>query len=125
MKINLMLSKCGCHLKEKIITKSNRQSNNKNNDTIIIIATTIIALIAIALFTAYSVDVFNSNDGQQNVVENNDVNSVSLSTFPVSEAPNLAQQIAKTGDASDITFKGASLSKAQVLYISKLPTFFK
>lgn len=114
-------SSCGYNLKEKIITNFNdNSSNKKNNNAIIIIAATVIIIIAIALFTAYSVGVFDSNshqtiDNQQNI--NNDVSSVSLSAFPVSEAPNLAAQIGKTGDASNVQFKGVSLTKAQVLYI--------
>lgn len=117
-------SSCGYNLKEKIITNFNDNSNNKdknNNTALIIVAATVIIVIAIALITAYSVGAFGSNDNQQDVANNNaqsnGVQSVSLSAFPVSEAPNLAAKIGSTGDASNVNFKGVTLSKAQVLYV--------
>lgn len=59
----------------------------------------------------------SSNNDNSKKSSSNGVSKVSLNAFPVSEAPNLAQQIANSGQADSVDFKGVTLNKAQICYI--------
>lgn len=116
-------SKCGSKLGSGQANAANADSGKDN--TKIIIAVTAIIVVAIALFTCYSLGVFgggetydsSSSSNAQGQSQDTGVSKVSLSAFPVSEAPYLAQEISKTGSADNVNFKGVTLSKSQVLYV--------
>ena len=58
----------------------------------------------------------NTNNNQQQANPSNS-KQVSLNSFPVSEAPELAQAVKNANGNFPINFKSLSLSKAQCLYI--------
>lgn len=118
---------CGKKVKSNDKKSGNIQNvsqNNESSDNTLKYAVIGIVIIIIAIIvSAAALGVFNidtySNDG--NSVEDtnggDEVSKVSLSSFPVSEAPNLAQQISNSGSYDGISFKGVTLTKSQVLYI--------
>lgn len=123
-------AKCGSSLESTV--KIIKKEPKKDNSTILIVAVTAIILIVIGLVTCYGLGVFDG--GAQDQVsqsesgptvigdskapkESGKASTVSLSSFPVSDAPELAAQIGRTGDADNVNFKGVTLTKAQVCYI--------
>ena len=59
----------------------------------------------------------SADSSSQSGIGDSEVQSLSLGSFPVSEAPGLAQAIKNSGGAFPVTYKSLSLSKAQCLYI--------
>ncbi|MCF0226790.1 MAG: zinc-ribbon domain-containing protein [Methanobrevibacter sp.] len=113
-------SKCGAKLSQTNIINNNTKNDGFDNKSVLIIVGTIIVVVAIILVTCYSLGMFGGNtvgNLQSDTTKDTGVSQVSLSAFPVSEAPNLAQQVAQSGSASSVSFKGVTLNKAQVAYI--------
>jgi hypothetical protein len=130
---------CGKELKDgskfckycgyKITSNSNANAVPTNNDTTantkernekVLIGVLIAAIAILAIvFVAFGTGLFNGNggDNSQDVSSSSSSQPVSLSSFPVSEAPALAQAIKNSGGNFPIKFKSLSLSKAQCLYI--------
>ena len=129
---------CGKELKDgskfckycgyKITPKSNANTVPTNDDTTantkernekILIGVLIAAIAILAIvFVAFGTGLFNGNgaDNSQDLSSSSS-KPVSLSSFPVSEAPALAQAIKNSGGNFPIKFRSLSLSKAQCLYI--------
>lgn len=124
---------CGNQIKQKdsVNTNSNNASavvsapaNNDDRNKKIIIGVLIAAIVILAVvFVGLSTGLFN---GDSNTADNAQVSqpasstpskSVSLSSFPVSESPALAQAIKNSGGNFPVSFQSLSLSKAQCLYI--------
>lgn len=124
---------CGAKIKPKVndnvkpaapATQSNDDRNKK-----IIIGVLIAAIVILAIvFVGFGTGLFNNNSPnakgasqpQAAPAQNSNAPSsasVSLNSFPVSEAPALAQAIKNANGNFPITFKSVSLSKAQCLYI--------
>ena len=109
----------------KPVSKNKAQNNvekaeDKRTNTIIIVATIIIVVAIIGGVAGYLI--FNSgenysSDETDSNSNSNEVSQVSLSAFPVSEAPNLSQEIANSGQDNSITFKGVTLDKSQICYV--------
>ena len=59
----------------------------------------------------------DASSSSSSVSGDSGVQSLSLSSFPVSEAPGLAQAIKNNGGNFPVNYKSLSLSKAQCLYI--------
>ncbi|MDO5849101.1 MAG: zinc-ribbon domain-containing protein [Methanobrevibacter sp.] len=116
-------SKCGTKLKNEVSRPVNSVNSDSDDKSKLIIAVTIVIVVAIALFTCYSLGVFgggetyDSSSADATKAEDSGVSQVSLSAFPVSEAPFLASEISKTGSADSVNFKGVTLTKSQVAYI--------
>lgn len=107
---------CGNRIsKNNAYNKSNDSSNNRNK--IIIVAAIIIVLAIIGIAAGYLISNSENNSDDDNMGVSDGVSQVSLSAFPVSEAPNLAQEIANGGQANSVNFKGVTLNKAQICYI--------
>ena len=110
---------CGNKIsKNKTPTNVDKNSSKDTNRTIII-ATIIIVLAIIGITAGYLIlnSFGGSADNNSNIGASNGVSQVSLDAFPVSEAPNLAQEIANSGQANSVNFKGVTLNKAQICYI--------
>lgn len=131
---------CGAKIKPKNdnanATATNAKSTTTNAKTTtttassddstkkIIIGVLIAAIVILAVvFVGFGTGLFNGNsntaDGNAQVQQANSQpsKSVSLSSFPVSEAPALAQAIKSSGGSFPVQFQSLSLSKAQCLYI--------
>ena len=121
---------CGYKIKPKANVsnisnhKTNTTQDNKERNEKILIGVLIVAIAVLAIvFVAFGMGLFNgdssqsANDNSQSSSSAPSSKSVSLSSFPVSEAPALAQAIKNSGGNFPINFRSLSLSKAQCLYI--------
>lgn len=116
----------GVNAPKPVGTTQNDDDRNKK----IIIAVLIAAIVILAVvFVGFGTGLFSNNSqgangANQAQPSSNSAGSsasngpaVSLSSFPVSEAPALAQAIRNSGGNFPVSFKSLSLSKAQCLYI--------
>ena len=119
---------CGADIKSK---KSSPQSSNSSDNSKIIIIGALIAVIVI-LAVVIGVFGFGLMDSGNNNVSSLDTNNavgtddkssvssnepVSLNSFPVSRAPELAKVVKKSNGVFPVKFGSLSLSKAQCSYI--------
>ena len=125
---------CGCKIKPKDSPNANNTagtssvasapaSNDEKNKKIIIgVLIAAIVILAIVL-VGFSTGLFNGDSGSADNVQTSQPAAstsskpVSLGSFPVSEAPDLAQAIKNSGGNFPVSFKSLSLSKSQCLYI--------
>ena len=118
---------CGSEIKNKsspsvsvVTTSSNDDEKTKK---IIIGALTAVIVVLVILFVVFGMGLLNGNSNDANVqsasVQSSSAGSkpVSLNSFPVSEAPALAQAIKNSNGNFPVQFQSLSLSKAQCLYI--------
>ncbi len=124
---------CGTPIKSKTGAKKPpepiKTSNNDDRNKKIIIGVLIAAIVILAIvFVGFGTGLFNNaspnakgaSPAQSAPAQNSSSSgaaSVSLNSFPVSEAPALAQAIKNANGNFPINFKSVSLSKAQCLYI--------
>ena len=123
---------CGREIKQKQSGNAASTNNTATSSTSgddknkkIIIAVLLVAIVILAIvLVGFGTGLFNNNSqssaGNQVQQQQSDVSNskpVSLNSFPVSEAPALAQAIKNSGGNFPVTFKSLSLSKAQCLYI--------
>ncbi len=124
---------CGTEIKSKtggdkppkpVQTSSDDDRNKKIIIGVLIAAIVILAIVFVGfgtgLFNNASPNAKGASQPQSAPAQNSNAPSsasVSLSSFPVSEAPALAQAIKNANGNFPITFKSVSLSKAQCLYI--------
>ena len=115
---------CGNEIKQKTnvannTVEKNPTSNTKNRNEKILIGVLIAAIAVLAIvFVSFGMGLFNnSSDDQGSVAVDKPSEPVSLSSFPVSQAPALAQAIKSSGGNFPVQFQSLSLSKAQCLYI--------
>ncbi len=108
--------KCGANLKEgPKATRSPKVTKEKTNPTVIVLVVICLLLVAglgiAAAYMYYGHPASNTSQTPNN--------TISLSTgFPVSEAPNLCAEIAKSsGNVVNVQFNGVTLDKNQCLYI--------
>lgn len=131
---------CGNEIKKnrgpingRIVKKGNVKKDEKASP--VLIGAVVVAAIVLVVLVVLAMGVLNndgSSDGSSNgnvlgitqssqssngPVAEDTVQSVSLSAFPVSEAPNLAQALAEQGYPSSINFKSVTLDTSQCLYI--------
>ena len=91
----------------------------------IIIGVLLVAIVILAVvFVGFGTGLFNNNNSQSSAGNQTQQQSgvssskpVSLNSFPVSEAPALAQAIKNSGGNFPVQFQSLSLSKPQCLYI--------
>ena len=103
----------------------NAQSGGDEKTKKIIIGVLVAAIVILAIvFVAFGTGLFNGNSHNTNTNSNaqpqanvSSSKPVSLSSFPVSEAPALAQAVKNANGNFPVNFKSLSLSKAQCLYI--------
>lgn len=122
---------CGTKIKPKQTAVSNNNAvkttddNEKTKKIIIGILIAVIVILSI-VFIGYSTNLFNgNNNGNGNILnqapsssaESAPQSSISLNSFPVSEAPALAQAIKNSGGNFPVQFGSLSLTKPQCLYI--------
>lgn len=121
------------HCGTKIKPKSNGNGgtpgpvvNNDDRNKKIIIGVLIAAIVILAIvFVGFGTGLFNkdapksTNSASQAQPQSSAPSStpVSLSSFPVSEAPGLAQAVKNSGGNFPVSYKSLSLSKSQCLYI--------
>ncbi|WP_407416176.1 zinc-ribbon domain-containing protein [Methanobrevibacter sp.] len=124
---------CGTQIKSKTAgdkpPKPVQSSSGDDRNKKIIIGVLIAAIVILAIvFVGFGTGLFNNASpnakgaGQVQSAPAQNSNapssaSVSLNSFPVSEAPALAQAIKDANGNFPINFKSVSLSKAQCLYI--------
>lgn len=120
---------CGNKIKPKAPEQANQDntptqtSSNDDRNKKIIIGVLIAAIVILAIvFVGFGTGLFNNNPqpataDNQVQQSNSSSKAVSLSSFPVSEAPALAQAIKSSGGNFPVQFQSLSLSKAQCLYI--------
>lgn len=118
---------CGSEIKKNNNANTNtatvtNQSNNDDRNKKIIIGVLVAAIVILAIvFVGFGTGLFNGDSAnknaqpQQSNVQNS--KSVSMNSFPVSEAPALAQAIKNSGGNFPVSFQSLSLSKAQCLYV--------
>jgi hypothetical protein len=118
---------CGSEIKKNnnansTTTTVTKQPNNDDRNKKIIIGVLVAAIVILAVvFVGFGTGLFNGDSGnanaqpQQSNVQNS--KSVSMNSFPVSEAPALAQAIKNSGGNFPVSFQSLSLSKAQCLYV--------
>ena len=112
-------------IKGRIVKKGNVKKDEKASP--VLIGAVVVAAIVLVVLVVLAMGVLNndsSSDGSSNgnvlgisqssqssngQVAEDTVQSVSLSAFPVSEAPNLAQALAEQGYPSSINFKSVTL----------------
>ena len=101
-------------------TSSNDDRNKKIIIGVLVAAIVILAIVFVALgtgvFDNHSQPANAGNQVQQSSSSSSS-KAVSLNSFPVSEAPALAQAIKSSGGNFPVQFQSLSLSKAQCLYI--------
>lgn len=120
-------------IKGRVVKKGNVKKDEKASP--VLIGAVVVAAIVLVVLVVLAMGVLNndgSSDGSSNgnvlgitqssqssngQVAEDTVQSVSLSAFPVSEAPNLAQALAEQGYPSSINFKSVTLDTSQCLYI--------
>lgn len=94
---------------------SQKEAENKKKNIIIVTLIVIIIIASIAcVFIA--TDVFK-NDSNSNNGQSNPSKPISLSAFPISEAPGLAVAVQNSGYASSVSYGGVTFTKAQYLYV--------
>jgi hypothetical protein len=112
-------NKDGTSTPEKVKTQSGDDDKTKK----IIIGVLVAAIVILAIvFVAFGTGLFNGNsqNANTNAQPQSNLSSskpVSLNSFPVSEAPALAQAIKNANGNFPVSFKSLSLSKGQCLYI--------
>lgn len=118
---------CGSEIKKNnnansTTTTVTKQPNNDDRNKKIIIGVLVAAIVILAVvFVGFGTGLFNGDSAnknaqpQQSNVQNS--KSVSMNSFPVSEAPALAQAIKNSGGNFPVSFQSLSLSKAQCLYV--------
>ena len=116
---------CGSQIKNKgtlsYVPTSN--VNDDKNKNIIIMGLVALIVVLIIVFAAIGTGMFNSSnddsssEASSSMIGDSGSQSLSLSSFPVSEAPGLAQTIKNSGGNFPVSYKSLSLSKAQCLYI--------
>lgn len=122
---------CGCKIKSRnnqsnisnVSKNDSADSEDRNQKILIGVLIAAIAILAI-VFVAFGTGLFNNGhsassggSSQQYSSVSSSSNPVSLSSFPVSEAPALASAIRSSGGNFPVQFKSLSLSKSQCLYI--------
>ena len=109
---------CGAELKIENPKKPNTSDGNTNK---IIIGALIGVIVVLAvIFCVFGLGLLNGNEGSNPVnVGDASLNKdpVSLNSFPVSRASELAQAVKDSNGAFPVKFESLSLSKAQCLYI--------
>ncbi len=118
---------CGSKIKPKTPeaaqTHVSTQTSNDDRNKKIIIGVLIAAIVILAVvFVGFGTGLFNkqsqpaaqTNQAQQHAQT---PKAVSLNSFPVSEAPALAQAVKNSGGNFPVTFQSLSLSKSQCMYI--------
>lgn len=118
---------CGSEIKSKknvtsTPNKVNNQYSSDEKNKKIIIGVLVVAIVILAIvFVAFGTGLFNgnhnTNTNNQQQANPSSSKQVSLNSFPVSEAPELAQAVKNANGNFPINFKSLSLSKAQCLYI--------
>lgn len=122
---------CGSKIKSQG-TLSHPPKSSGNDDKVknmIIVGLVALIVVLILVFAAVSTGIFNENSNSNGGMFSNALSSsssgnddsgaqsLSLSNFPVSEAPGLAQAISDNGGNFPVNYKSLSLSKSQCLYI--------
>lgn len=117
---------CGSEIKKNkngtsAPAKVKTQSSDDEKTKKIIIGVLVAAIVILAIvFVAFGTGLFNGNSQNANSQPQANLSSskpVSLNSFPVSEAPALAQAVKNANGNFPVSFKSLSLSKAQCLYI--------
>ena len=118
------------HGRSRIVKKDNDKKDEKTSP--VLIGAVVVAAIVLVVLVVLAMGVLNSDDSSNGSSNSNvfgisqsssgqvaedTVQSVSLSAFPVSEAPNLAQALSEQGYPSSINFKSVTLDTSQCLYI--------
>ena len=118
---------CGSKIKPKTPeaaqTHVSTQTSNDDRNKKIIIGVLIAAIVILAVvFVGFGTGLFNKQS--QPAAQTNQAQqpaqtpkAVSLNSFPVSEAPALAQAVKNSGGNFPVTFQSLSLSKSQCMYI--------
>ena len=118
---------CGSKIKPKTPeaaqTHVSTQTSNDDRNKKIIIGVLIAAIVILAVvFVGFGMGLFNKQS--QPAAQTNQAQqpaqtpkAVSLNSFPVSEAPALAQAVKNSGGNFPVTFQSLSLSKSQCMYI--------
>lgn len=118
---------CGSKIKPKTPeaaqTHVSTQTSNDDRNKKIIIGVLIAAIVILAVvFVGFGTGLFNKQS--QPAAQTNQAQqpaqtpkAVSLNSFPVSEAPALAQTVKNSGGNFPVTFQSLSLSKSQCMYI--------
>ena len=118
---------CGSKIKPKTPeatqTHVSTQTSNDDRNKKIIIGVLIAAIVILAVvFVGFGTGLFNKQS--QPTAQTNQAQqpaqtpkAVSLNSFPVSEAPALAQAVKNSGGNFPVTFQSLSLSKSQCMYI--------
>ena len=114
---------CGSEVNNAVTSnKTTSNVSSTNNDSKIIIG----ALVAVIIVLAVVLGVFGlglfGNDASDSVADDNQADieandPVSLGSFPVSRAPELAEVVKDSNGVFPVRFESLSLSKAQCLYI--------
>lgn len=114
---------CGSKIKNAenmgvTVNKPNVSSSNDNSKLIIIAALSVVIIVLVILIGTFSLGLFGDNGGATLDNQGEDyVEPVSLTSFPVSRAPDLAQTIKNSNGNFPVQFESLSLSKSQCLYI--------
>ncbi|WP_299526043.1 zinc-ribbon domain-containing protein [uncultured Methanobrevibacter sp.] len=116
---------CGSQVKNKGTLRHAPTSTGDNDKAknIIIVGLVALIVILVLVFAAIGAGMFNgsnddmSSDASSSSLSDSGAQSLSLSSFPVSEAPGLAQAIKNNGGNFPVNYKSLSLSKSQCLYI--------
>lgn len=116
---------CGTKIVKKKGNSNTASVANSGSDdgarNIIIGGLVVLIIVLVIIFAVIGSGVLNSGESSSNDVSSvsgdSGAQSLSLSSFPVSEAPGLAQAIKDNNGAFPVSYKSLSLSKAQCLYI--------
>ncbi len=122
---------CGSQIKQKNAVNNaasnnvNTSSNDDEKTKKIIIGVLIAAIVVLAIvFVGFGTGLFNGDSSgsatagsQSQQAAPSSSKAVSLSSFPVSEAPALAQAIKNSGGNFPVQFQSLSLTKEQCTYI--------
>lgn len=97
----------------------NNQSKKKEDEKTspFLIGAVVVAAVVLIALIIFAVGTIGGDSNSNQEVNDNNVSVVSLSAFPVSEAPNLAQALSQQGYPSSINFKSVELDTSQCLYI--------
>lgn len=112
-------------IKGRVVKKDSGKKDEKTSP--VLIGAVVVAAIVLVVLVVLAMGVLNNDSSSGNglgigqasneQVAEDTVQSVSLSAFPVSEAPNLAQALSEQGYPSSINFKSVTLDTSQCLYI--------
>lgn len=120
---------CGAEVKAKGNSNQSYASSNGSGDDstkkIIIVALIAVVVVLAVILGIFGMGLLDNNGGDNSVPVADNSNSasvenkapVSLSSFPVSRAPELAQVVKDSNGVFPVSFESLSLSKAQCLYI--------